>query len=266
MADTLAEICAKKQQHVAAQKKKVSEQALYERALNGTPPRGFHMALKTRIDAGNPALIAEVKKASPSKGVIRDDFDPVSLARAYVDGGSTCLSVLTDVPYFQGNDDYLAAIRAAVTLPLLRKDFMLTPYQILESRALGADCVLLIMAALDDPLARELELVAQELGMDVLVEVHDETELERAVVNMRSKLIGINNRDLKTLTVDLATAERLRPHLSEHYTVVAESGIGTHADIERLRGIDIHAFLVGESLMRERDVEAATRKLLGVHA
>ncbi|MEJ0010675.1 MAG: indole-3-glycerol phosphate synthase TrpC [Alphaproteobacteria bacterium] len=262
MADTLTEICAKKREHIAAQKQKVGEQELYERALSTTPPRGFHLALKKRAQGGGIGLIAEIKKASPSRGVIRADFDPVTLAQAYEAGGAACLSVLTDIPYFQGADEYLPAARAASRLPALRKDFMLEPYQILESRALGADCILLILAALSDGQARELELTAQELGMDVLVEVHDEAERDRALTQLRSKLIGINNRDLKTLKVDLATAERLKPAISEHYTVVAESGIATPDDIARLRKLGIDCFLVGESLMREADVAEATKKLL----
>lgn len=261
MNDTLTEICAKKREHIAAQKQNMGEQDLYERALSTTPPRGFHLALKKHVESDTVGLIAEIKKASPSKGVIREDFDPVVLAQAYAKGGAACLSVLTDIPYFQGEDAYLPAARAAVALPALRKDFMLDPYQILESRALGADCVLLIMAALSDAQAGELETLAKELGMDVLIEVHDRHELERALA-LKSPLIGINHRDLRTLKVDLAVSGTLKPAIPEHYTVVAESGIETHADIARLRAIGISCFLVGESLMREKDVTAATRRLL----
>lgn len=261
--NTLAEICAKKREHIARQKQRMPQRALYERALESTPPRGFHAALKSRIASGSVGLIAEVKKASPSKGIIRADFDPEHLAKAYQAGGATCLSVLTDEPYFQGTDAYLLDARAAVTLPVLRKDFMLDPYQLLESRSLGADCVLLIMAALSDDQARELETLARELGMDALIEVHDASETERALTHLQSRLIGINNRNLKTLEVNLTTSESLRPMIPADYTLVCESGIATHADITRMQALGIHAFLVGESLMREKDVTAATKALLG---
>lgn len=263
MTDTLTEICNKKRDHIAAQKQLAPEAMLYERALKVTPPRGFHTALKKRIATGDIGLIAEVKKASPSKGIIREDFNPVTIANAYENGGATCLSVLTDAPYFQGADGYLIAARAAVNLPVLRKDFMLDVYQVLEARSLGADCILLIMAALSDTQAKELEDVAQELGMDVLVEVHDAPELERALTHLASKLIGINNRNLKTLAVDLATSETLRKTIPEGYTVVCESGIASPADIARMRAADMHCFLVGESLMREENIATATRQLIG---
>ncbi len=262
MTDVLAEICAKKREHIATQKRNVSEVILHERALHVTPPRGFHSALKKRITNSSVGLIAEVKKASPSRGLIRADFDPATIAKAYEKGGATCLSVLTDAPYFQGADAYLIAARAAVTLPVLRKDFMLDPYQILEARSLGADAILLIMAALSDETARELAILACDLGMDALIEVHDETELERALAHVPSKLIGINNRSLKTLEVNLATSESLRTRIPEDYTVVCESGIATAADVARMRAADMHCFLVGESLMREENIEAATRALL----
>ena len=259
----LAEICAKKRAHIAA-RKIIAPEARVQQLVNAqSAPRGFHRALLAKQEAGRPALIAEIKKASPSKGIIRAAFDVDALARAYQAGGAACLSVLTDEPYFQGADDYLVTARAAVDLPVLRKDFMLDPYQILESRALGADCVLLIMAALTDTEAQTLEALAQSLGMDVLVEVHDEKELARALDQLSSRLIGINNRSLVTLEVSLATSHRLRPMIPEGYTVVCESGIASRADIAAMRAIGIHAFLVGESLMREADVTAATRKLLG---
>ena len=261
MSDMLARICADKLNLVAARRRETPLRDLETRAASATPPRGFARALWARAESGAYGLICEIKKASPSKGLIRADFDPPTLAEAYAAGGATCLSVLTDTPYFQGRDEDLLAARAAVDLPVLRKDFMLDPYQIVESRALGADCVLLILAALGDPQAAELEDTARGLGMDVLLEVHDAAELDRALA-LRSPLLGINNRNLKTLKIDLATTETLAPRVPQEHLLIAESGLNDAADLARLNTVGAAAFLVGESLMRQSDVTAATAALL----
>lgn len=261
MTDRLVEICDAKRAHVAACRAARPLHDL-EARLPAEPARGFIRALSAEMDAGRAGLIAEIKRASPSRGVIRADFDPAALARSYEAGGAACLSVLTDAPYFQGADEHLAAARAACALPVLRKDFMLDPYQVVEARVIGADAVLLIMTALDDGQASELEAAARGLGLDVLIEVHDEAELERAL-RLRSPLIGINNRDLKTLRVDLATTERLARQVPADRLLVCESGIGSPADIARMRSAGTHCFLVGESLLRQPDVMAAAASLLG---
>lgn len=260
MTDILAEICAAKRNHIAACKARVPEAAWRERAGVTAPPRGFLQALQAK----RPALIAEIKRASPSRGLIREDFDPATIARAYEAGGAACLSVLTDIPYFQGHNDYLEQARLAIALPVLRKDFMLDAYQVTEARAIGADCILLIMAALSDAQAAELEDAAFALGMDVLVEVHDDAELERALSRLRSRLIGVNNRNLKTLEVDLNTSLNIRKQVPDEYTIVCESGIRNHADITRMQAANIHCFLVGESLMLRRNIAEATQSLLGI--
>jgi indole-3-glycerol phosphate synthase len=261
--DVLARICADTRAEVARRKTMRSIEALRsEIAASHDEPRGFGRALKASFGAQKFALIAEIKKASPSGGLIRPDFDPPSLARAYKAGGASCLSVLTDGHYFEGTTGHLMAARAAVDLPVLRKDFMLDPWQIYESRAMGADCILLIMAALTDSQARDLEALARGLDLDVLVEVHDERELERAL-GLETSLIGINNRNLKTLKTDLATTEKLAELVPPDRFLVAESGIRDNDDLKRLAAVGAGAFLVGESLMRQPDVEAATRTLLG---
>jgi len=258
----LEEICATKREEVAARKAATTTAALAEAAAAQDAARGFEAALRARAASGF-ALIAEIKKASPSKGLIRADFRPADHARAYQEGGAACLSVLTDAPYFQGHEDYLVQARAACNLPVLRKDFMVDPWQCLEARAIGADAILIIVAALSDAQMAEIEAAAREHGMDVLVEVHDEAEMARAAAHLRSRLIGINNRDLKTFTTDLATTERLAPLAPEGTLLVGESGINTRADCDRLAAHGVRTFLVGESLMRADDIAAATRALIG---
>ena len=258
----LEEICAAKRTIVAARKAAIGSGELAAAARIQTAPRGFEAALRARATSGSFALIAEIKKASPSKGLIREDFRPAEHAAAYQAGGAACLSVLTDAPYFQGHEDYLVQARAACTLPVLRKDFMVDPWQCLEARAIGADAILIIVAALDDTAMAEIEAAARELAMDVLVEVHDEAELERAATVLQSRLIGVNNRDLKTFTTALATTERLAPLMPQGTLIVGESGINSHADLVRLAASGVRTFLVGESLMRADDVAAATRLLL----
>ncbi len=259
MADKLAEICATKRMEVAERKPKgVSHWPA------PSPPRGFEAALRSKSASGI-ALIAEIKKASPSKGLIREDFDPAAHAKAYQAGGAACLSVLTDAPYFQGHEDYLIAARSACDLPVIRKDFMVDPWQCAEARQMGGDAILIIVAALDDVAMVEIEDAAFAQGLDVLVEVHDEAELDRALTHLKSKLVGVNNRNLKTFDVDLATTERLAKLVPEDILLVCESGISTHADCQRMATSGVNTFLVGESLMRNADVQLATQRLLTGH-
>ncbi|CCQ73962.1 indole-3-glycerol phosphate synthase TrpC [Magnetospira sp. QH-2] len=261
MDNVLDKICADKRDHVARCKADRSLADVERAAKSAEPTRGFAEALTQAVAEGGHGLIAEIKKASPSKGLIRGDFDPETLAAAYEAGGASCLSVLTDQPYFQGHDDYLVAARSVVDLPVLRKDFMVDPYQVTEARSLGADCILLIMAALDDGLAKELESAAMDWGMDVLIEIHDGEELDRALA-LRSPLLGINNRNLKTLEVSLATTETLAPRVPTDRHLVCESGLFSAKDLHRMSKVGAHRFLIGESLMRQPDVAAATKAIL----
>jgi indole-3-glycerol phosphate synthase len=261
MSDILQKICADKLNHIAQCKIEFPLEQQIKNSTQAPTPRGFIKALKAKADLSEYGLIAEIKKASPSKGLIRENFSPASLARAYQAGGASCLSILTDIPYFQGQNSFLTAARMAVDLPVLRKDFMLDIYQVYEARAIGADCILLIMAALEDQQATDLEALAHELDMDVLVEVHNAPEMERAL-KLKTPLLGINNRNLKTMAIDLAITEDLAGMVDKDHLLVSESGLHSSNDLARMAKAGAKCFLVGESLMRQDDVCAATQTLL----
>ena len=258
----LDDIAAYKRDEIALAKSLVPFAEVEAQARRAAPQRDFIASLKKTRDEGRLGLIAEIKKASPSKGLIRGDFDPPSLARAYERGGATCLSVLTDGPSFQGSLEYLTQARSATSLPVLRKDFLLDPYQVVESRAWGADCILIIMAMLEDAVARDLLAASRQWKMDALVEVHDRQELDRALT-LGASMVGINNRDLNSFVTDLNVTLSLAPYVPKGTLVVAESGLGTPEDLQRLAKVDVRTFLIGESLMRENDVEAATSRMIG---
>ncbi|HEX7874769.1 MAG TPA: indole-3-glycerol phosphate synthase TrpC [Sphingobium sp.] len=263
MTNKLIEICETKRQEVAARRAAITASELDARIAAQSAPRGFRKALDAKVAGGGFGLIAEIKKASPSKGLIRPDFDPPAHARSYEAGGAACLSVLTDAPYFQGHEDYLIAARAACSLPVLRKDFMIDPWQVTEARSIGADAILIIVAALDDGQMQDIEQAAIAHSMDVLVEVHDAKELDRALA-LQSRLIGVNNRDLRDFSVDFARTYELVGRAPAGCTFVAESGLSGHADLTAMAEHDVRCFLIGEALMRQDDVTAATREMLGL--
>lgn len=260
--DILKQIIADKAEEVQVRRARVSLDEIKARAADAPPTRGFTAAIKRRVDQKELAVIAEIKKASPSKGVIRENFEPVEIAKSYEKAGATCLSVLTDEKYFQGHDDYLIAARNACALPVLRKDFMVDPYQIYEARAMGADCILLIVACLDDEIMREMSWLAQDIGLDVLVEVHDREELERGLM-LRTPLIGVNNRNLRTFETDIKTTLELLPDIMHDRTIVTESGIHTPEDIALLRRFDVSTYLVGEAFMSAEDPGEKLKTLFG---
>lgn len=258
----LAQICKDKMEYVQRMEHLIPDIVLIERIKDQDRPRGFISALQKKKELAEPALICEVKKASPSRGIIRPDFDPIRIAKDYAQSGASCISVLTDQPYFKGHDEDLEAVHQSVSIPLLRKDFMLTPYQIYESRAMGADCVLIIMAAVDDETAYHMYRLADDLGMDVLIEVHDETELQRAIA-LSPKMIGVNARNLKTLEVDLTVSHNLVGLIPSHIIRVAESGISSPEQLQSLHKAGFDAFLIGETFMQSHDIQTSVKNLLG---